>query len=277
MSGTPNPLSILFRSELMCTSTTLLMLSKWMSQTCSMISGLGHRTIAVAHQELEQRVFLGLQVDRACRARRTLRRIGVHLEVGHAQHALARRAAPEQGTEPRRQLGERERLGHVVVGPGIEPGDALVERVLGGEDQHRQRRLPRPDVAEHLEPGPARQHQIEHDGVVVDGARLVAGVRAVVQDVDGVAFLLEAGLDEAGDLPVVLNHEDAHGAPLCAVRVSTASRAIDYPGPRVFNPSAQESDTDRAAADRLRQGGRRSLAGINLPFMVGSGAERQIQ
>jgi DNA-binding response OmpR family regulator len=31
------PRSILFRSELMCTSTTLLMLSKWMSQTCSMM------------------------------------------------------------------------------------------------------------------------------------------------------------------------------------------------------------------------------------------------
>ena len=35
---TGKPRSILLRSELMCTSTTLLMLSKWMSQTCSMIS-----------------------------------------------------------------------------------------------------------------------------------------------------------------------------------------------------------------------------------------------
>src|SRR6202008_4549455 len=37
MSGTPKPRSILFLSELMWTSTTLLMLSKWMSQTCSMM------------------------------------------------------------------------------------------------------------------------------------------------------------------------------------------------------------------------------------------------
>ena len=36
MSGTEEPRSILFLSELMRTSTTLLMLSKWLSHTCSM-------------------------------------------------------------------------------------------------------------------------------------------------------------------------------------------------------------------------------------------------
>ena len=40
--------------------------------------------------------------------------------------------------------------------------------------------------------------------------RLVPRLRAVIEHVDGVAFLLQAGLDETGDLPVVLNHKDAH-------------------------------------------------------------------
>ena len=70
----------------------------------------------------------------------------------------------------------------------------------------------RSDVAQHLEPGSAGQHQIEHDRVVVDRARLLAGAVAVVQHIDGVAFLLEPGLDEAGDLPIVFNDEDAHRA-----------------------------------------------------------------
>ena len=62
-------------------------------------------------------------------------------------------------------------------------------------------------------PGSARQHQVEHDGVVVDRARLLAGVAAVVQHVHGVAFLLEPALDEPGDLAIVFDHEDAHDEP----------------------------------------------------------------
>ena len=70
----------------------------------------------------------------------------------------------------------------------------------------------RSDVAQHLEARAARQHQIEHHRVVVHGARLLAAAVAVMQHVDGVAFLLEARLDETGDLPIVFNHQDAHVA-----------------------------------------------------------------
>ena len=68
----------------------------------------------------------------------------------------------------------------------------------------------RPDVAQDLETGAARQHQVEDDGVVVDGARLLPGHGAVAQDVDGVAFLGEAALDETGDLVIVFDYEDSH-------------------------------------------------------------------
>ena len=68
----------------------------------------------------------------------------------------------------------------------------------------------RADVAEHLKARAARQHQVEHDAVVVDHLRLHAGLVAVVQDVDRVALFLQALLDEAGDLPVVFDHENAH-------------------------------------------------------------------
>ncbi len=40
--------------------------------------------------------------------------------------------------------------------------------------------------------------------------RLRAGVGAIVQHVDAVALLLEAGLNEAGNLGVVFDHENAH-------------------------------------------------------------------
>jgi hypothetical protein len=37
-----------------------------------------------------------------------------------------------------------------------------------------------------------------------------------MQRIDGVAFLLESGLDEAGDLSVVLDDEDSHRVPSCS-------------------------------------------------------------
>jgi hypothetical protein len=68
-----------------------------------------------------------------------------------------------------------------------------------------------------LEPRPSGQHQVEDDGVVVDGPGLIAGIGAVVEDVHGIAFLAEAGLDETRDLAVILDHEDAHEPPLSLV------------------------------------------------------------
>ena len=113
----------------MWTSTTLLMLSKWMSQTCSMMSERVQRPVAVAHQELEQRVLLRLEVDGTPGAAHRAPD-GVELEVGHPQHVLARSAAPQQRAQTRRQLRQRERLDHVVVSAGVEAGHPLVDGVL---------------------------------------------------------------------------------------------------------------------------------------------------
>ena len=102
------------------------MLSKWMSQTCSTISDQRDRTIAVAHQELEQRVFLGLEVDGPAAARDNATH-RVDFEVGQLESRLLRRAAAQQRTQPRGQLGQRKRLAHVVVGSRVQPRDSLLE------------------------------------------------------------------------------------------------------------------------------------------------------
>ena len=46
-------------------------------------------------------------------------------------------AAPQQDAQPGQQLGEGERLDEVVVGPGVEAGDAVLDGVAGGQDQDR--------------------------------------------------------------------------------------------------------------------------------------------
>ena len=74
---------------------------------------------------------------------------------------MVSRGAPaaQQRAQPRRQFGEGERFDHVVVGPTVETGDPVVHGILRGQDQDRELSLSRPDVAQDLKPGPARQHQ----------------------------------------------------------------------------------------------------------------------
>ena len=74
--------------------------------------------------------------------------------------------AAEHGPDPGQQLLGAERLGQVVVGPGVEPGDPVdlagpcaVSMMTGTAA------LP-PDQAEHLEAVQARHHHVEQDQVV---------------------------------------------------------------------------------------------------------------
>ena len=99
----------------MCTSTTLLMLSKWMSQTCSMISDRVTGRSLLRIRNSSSAYSFGFRSIAAPGASNRAPD-GVHLQVGDAQHALTRRAAPQQRAQSRRQLRERERLDHVVVG-----------------------------------------------------------------------------------------------------------------------------------------------------------------
>jgi hypothetical protein len=66
------------------------------------------------------------------------------------------------------------------------------------------------DVAKHLETRAARQHEVEDHTVVIDHLGLHAGLIAVVEDVDGIALLLQALLDEARHLPVIFDDKHSH-------------------------------------------------------------------
>src|SRR3954468_9769425 len=91
----------------------------------------------VAHQILEQLELALREVDRPFAAR-DLVRVGVEHEVADSQrrHA-ARRAARQEGPEAGEQLLALERLDEVVVGPHVEPFDARLQRVAGGEHEDR--------------------------------------------------------------------------------------------------------------------------------------------
>ena len=74
--------------------------------------------------------------------------------------AVARRRAPHRGPDPRDELAEAERLGHVVVGADLEPDDGVDLGVPRGDHDDRDLR-PRPDLAADVDSRHLRQHDVE--------------------------------------------------------------------------------------------------------------------
>ena len=135
----------------------------------------------------------------------------IEAEISHLQQGgTLGRATPHERAKPREQLGERERLQQVVVGAGIEPGDAILDRIARREHQHRRPDAPLAQSPAHLDPVEAGQHQVEHDRVVLRGRPQRERIVARPRDVDSVPLLDEAAAQQARHLELVLDHEYSH-------------------------------------------------------------------
>ena len=109
-------------------------------------------------------------------------------EVGEAQDAavvgLGRLGAPQQRPQARLELLQRERLDQVVVGAGVQPGDAVVHRVAGGEHQHRRAVARVAQAAADLQAVDAGHRDVEHDRVVAHVGQAVQRLAAVGRQLD---------------------------------------------------------------------------------------------
>ena len=141
---------------------------------------------------------------------------GVQGQVGDLKHARPRQVVgpARQRAQPRQQLLEGERLDEVVVGAGVEAGDAVVDAIAGGEHEDRGLRATGPELAAHGEAVQLGQEQVEDDDVEGDAARPIECLAPRDGDVHGVALFLKAALDVRGDAPLVFDDEDVHAPPL---------------------------------------------------------------
>ncbi|MNT32330.1 hypothetical protein D3C72_1682030 [compost metagenome] len=103
------------------------------------------------------------------------------------QRGAAAGAAAHQRAHAGFQLGQREGLGHVVVGAQIQALDAFVDAVGRGQDQHRQHRAAGAQALEHLQAGHARQSQVQDQQVEGLGRQGRVGTEPVGNMVDGIA------------------------------------------------------------------------------------------
>ena len=165
----------------------------------------------VQHQEPKQLELGPGQLDRLVAAPH-LACLLVEREVGEPHRAVGVTAgAPKHGLHAGNDLGKAERLGHVVVCER-EPGDLVLGRILGGEEDHRHAVVPVAQPSRNREAVEVGQHHVEHDQV---GAELVdcqlGG--AAGSDFHGLeALVAEGGRDGVRDGRLVVDDEHLRGA-----------------------------------------------------------------
>ena len=86
----------------------------------------------------------------------------------------------------------------------------VVLAVLGRQQQHGGPHVLGPERGDDVVPVASRQHDVEHDRVVVAPARTLVAGGPVVLDVDREPLGHEPALDRAREGALVVDHQDAH-------------------------------------------------------------------
>src|SRR5687767_4229188 len=139
----------------------------------------------------------------------------IEIDVGVANPDRRRRgvglAAPQQRRNPGAQLANAERLGHVVVGAGLEAQHLL--GFLRARRQHQDRRAypAAPQLAADLEAVFARQHDVQQDRVERLGARAPQGFDAVLNHRDLIPLKGQIVFERQRDGRFVFDDQDAAG------------------------------------------------------------------
>ena len=127
----------MLRSRRTLTSTTLVSLSKFMSQTASAIRVRDSTSPARRASRREKKKLLGGQFQPLAGARGALAQ-QVDFKVGQAKRLLrACGSAAQQRSHARQQFRKCERLYQVVVRAQFEPSHALVYGIASGQKKHQ--------------------------------------------------------------------------------------------------------------------------------------------
>jgi hypothetical protein len=117
----------------------------------------------------------------------------------------------QQRADARQQLVQVVGLEHIVVGAGVQPGDAVGLGVARGGDQHRRAVEPGAQRAQHAQAVAARQAQVQHHQVVGVVTQRGVGHVAITHPVDGVMLGAQQVQHGLADHRIVFHQEQAHG------------------------------------------------------------------
>jgi len=124
---------------------------------------------------------------------------------------LAGKHAPQEGVDAGEEFGEGKGFAEVVVGPGLQAGDAVFDGVVRGEDEDAEVCAFGTELAEDVEAVALGKREVEEQefgalGVDEEEA-LFCGAGSEYVMAGGA----EAGGEGLGHLPVVFDDEDAGG------------------------------------------------------------------
>ena len=138
---------------------------------------------------------------------------GIEPQLAEREAALTvavRTGAAQQGTDPRLQLVNVERLDEVVVGARVEAVDPIRDGVAGRQHEHRDPVALATQQATHLKAVDVRQPDVKHDRVG-DGARdLAERAGPAVGEPDLVAGELKRTAEHVAQRPVIVDNEKSH-------------------------------------------------------------------
>lgn len=121
------------------------------------------------------------------------------------------RCAAQQGTDAGQQLVQVIGLEHVVVGPGIQPLDALRHGIARGGHQHGGAVLAGAQVAQHGQTIALGQAQVQQHQVIRLGAQGRVGRVAIARPVHRVLLGAQQVQHGFTDHGIVFNKQQAHG------------------------------------------------------------------
>jgi hypothetical protein len=112
---------------------------------------------------------------------------------------------PQQGADAGHQLFPVYGFLDVVVGPGVESLDPVVDAVPGAQDQHRRGHLAGPPGLEQGHAVAVGKAEIQDHGVVIDGRRRRVRFVEGGAGIDGKPFDFHAGFHVFGKLGMVFD------------------------------------------------------------------------
>lgn len=126
-------------------------------------------------------------------------------EVGAHRH----RAAPH-GAKPRQQFLQRERLDQVIIGPAVEPCDAVVEGVARRENQHRSGIALGAQFLHQGESRPIGEAQVEHDRIVGVKPEFAARLGQAPRHIHGMGVAAQTTGRGIGQPALIFDQKDSH-------------------------------------------------------------------
>src|SRR6478609_4916540 len=174
---------------------------------------LGEHALRVAHEVAQQLELRCGQVDLLAAAP-DLVAVLVESQVTDDEHGVGGRHGDRRATHERSDAGddllEGERLGDVVVAAGGQTRDAVLDGVLGGEEEDGHVAVVGTHAPEHLEPVEVGKHHVEHDRVGVELTGRAHGLHAGAGGSHLPPLVTQGHPEQLGEVHLVVDDEDPH-------------------------------------------------------------------